>query len=456
MTALGLVLTLFFTGMVVFLSRPWAALGLISAVCYVTQGQVIDIGGMNFTLVRIILLAGFLRVLVRGEFRELTLNPIDQSLIVFMTVSTIAYIASRGTSGALVFQLGSCYNVLFSYFLFRCLIRNGQDLQMLLSPLAWLLVPLMVFMVLEAMTGKNVFTIFGGLPDIPVFRSGYYRAQGPFRNAITAGVLGATLMPLFVTHYFQTHQRKVPLVGFIAATVITLACGSSGPLLAYLIGLMALVLWPWRNHLRFFRWSLLLVLISLHFFMKAPVWYLFTRMSDVMGGSGWHRAFLIDQAINHFDSWWLAGTDNTGSWIPYQLEIDGSADITNQFLVAGVRSGVFAIMLLILVFIRCFKNIGLAIQQAEEKSQPGEKLLWGLGCSLVITIVNFLSVAYFDQIEEIFYLQLAVISSVAFHIFEGAQEPLSCAAATVGLNHPNAMEGHLLSGKRDVSVMNRC
>ena len=42
--------------------------------------------------------------------------------------------------------------------------------------------------------------------------------------------------------------------------------------------------------------------------MKAPVWaILIARVSDLVGGGGWHRAFIIDVCIKNFGTWWLIG-----------------------------------------------------------------------------------------------------------------------------------------------------
>ena len=57
MTPLGAFLTLVFAGAVVTLSRPAAAIAVIGAVCYITQGQVLQLG-FSFTAVRIVLACG--------------------------------------------------------------------------------------------------------------------------------------------------------------------------------------------------------------------------------------------------------------------------------------------------------------------------------------------------------------------------------------------------------------
>jgi len=145
--------------------------------------------------------------------------------------------------------------------------------------------------------------------------------------------------------------------------------------------------------------------------MKAPVWYILSRLSQLIGGSGWHRAEIIDQAISHFRDWWLVGTTYTADWIAYHSSIDpNNADITNQFVVEGVRGGIFKLALFILIIVLCFRSIGLAIKSLDDDKLTIKILMWALGVSLLVHVVSFFSVSYFDQIVVIWYLVLAMIS----------------------------------------------
>ena len=61
--------------------------------------------------------------------------------------------------------------------------------------------------------------------------------------------------------------------------------------------------------MRTVRWCMVLGILVLHIIMKAPVWFFAFAHIDVTGSStGYFRATLIDQAVNHFSDWWLMGT----------------------------------------------------------------------------------------------------------------------------------------------------
>jgi hypothetical protein len=98
-------------------------------------------------------------------------------------------------------------------------------------------------------------------------------------------------------------------------------------------GVLALMLWPMRQRLRIFRWTAVLGIVALSFIMKAPVWFLVARVGGSMGGSGYHRAMLIDNFIHHFGEWWLVGTQNNAAWGFDMWDVD------NAYVAAGSAGG---------------------------------------------------------------------------------------------------------------------
>lgn len=227
-------------------------------------------------------------------------------------------------------------------------------------------------------------------------------------------------MPFFIGLYLTGRQRPYAVVGIVAATMIVICSRSSGPLLAYGSGILALLFWRWRERMRTVRWAVLITIVSLHLYMKAPVWFLMGHMSDIVGGGGWHRAEIVDSAVKNFGSWWFAGTNQTGKWVATELSF-GGADLTNQFVVAGVHAGLLSLMLFIWIIVRAYRYLGLAMQRVRGISPDVEMLLWSFGASLYATIVNFFSVSYFDQIYMVWYLLLAMIASASFAILK--EEP---------------------------------
>jgi hypothetical protein len=390
--------------------RKFAMLPMIASVCFVPLGEQNLIVGLNFNSMRIVILFGWISLFSRGELSSsIGFNIIDKLIITYVCVGFIAYNLLWQTSGAFVNQLGFLYNVVGTYFLCRFLIKDTEDIERTIKLLALCLIPLAVFMVVEMFTGRNMFASLGGVPEVSAIRDGYVRAQGPFQHTILAGTVGAVSMPLFVSMLAKEAFRKFWLIaGIVASTAIVLASHSSGPLLAYVAALIGLLSWICKGYMRVIRWGILLSLVSLHLVMNAPVWHLLSRIGGLTGGGGWHRAYLIDQAISHFNDWWLIGIKQTGDWMPYQLEIDPTlSDITNHYIAQGVSGGLPKMLLFIAIIVICFKTVGQNMRISERKRSFLPFQAWGIGVCLLSHVVSFVSVSYFDQLNVFWYMLLA-------------------------------------------------
>jgi hypothetical protein len=149
--------------------------------------------------------------------------------------------------------------------------------------------------------------------------------------------------------------------------------------------------------------------------MKAPIWYLFAKLSDATGGTGWHRAFLLDQAFGKcFHEWWLIGAKETRHWMPTGVVYSQTqSDITNQFLCEGINGGIFTMGLFIMIIVCCFKAIGQALQRNTSAPFNERFFLWTLGVVLFGHINAFMSISYFDQIIIFWTLLLGMIAAIS-------------------------------------------
>jgi hypothetical protein len=173
--------------------------------------------------------------------------------------------------------------------------------------------------------------------------------------------------------------------------------------------------------MRLVRWGIVGTILLAALLMKAPVWYLLAHVSDITGGDGYHRSYLMDVSFHHFGQWWFDGIpiSDTMDWFPYSLAT--GADITNQFISFGLNAGVGAVALLILLLTQAFSALGHAqgsVRSYFHGSSEAEYLLWGLGIVLAVHIINWFGITYFDQSYAIWFMQLAVISSVTENLRE--------------------------------------
>jgi len=427
----GLVFTLVMCVLMVVLPRRYALVPVVIVMCFMTMGQAVLVMGLHFSMIRILALFGWTRLLLRREIRSLKLNAIDKAVIWWVISSVVINALLWQTSDALINRLGLAYNAAGMYFLFRYLLRNDlEDIIRVFKITAVLVIPLAVLMVMEKMSGRNMFAVFGGVDPVTALRDGVLRCQGPFQHPILAGTFGATLLPLFIALWQQGRgNRLLAFLGILSSAVITVTSGSSGPILASLAGVAAVCAWPLRQHFRVVLAGVLLVLITLQVVMKAPVWFLMARMDVFSGSTGFHRALVMDQAIAHFFDWWLLGTKSVESW--------GEAlhgDITNEYVWQAINGGLLTLILFIVIIVRCFRKIG-RVQALKDQALLARRCIWGMGAALFAHVVTFFSVQYFDQNFVNWYLLLAFISvATSRRISIRFREPIETSGILAPLN----------------------
>lgn len=410
----GFIFTIVMGISMLFLPRRFVFVPIIATACFITLGQRLVIAGLDFTMIRILVLFGWTRVIIRKEIFSIKFNKIDRAIIWFVIINIFFNTLLWRTSDAFINRLGFAFNAIGIYFLFRFLIRDINDISRLFKILSLVAVILAIIMLIEKSTGHNLFAVFGGVPEITAIRDGKLRCQGPFAHPILAGTFGATLMPLLFSLWWQKNGKILAFLGVIACSIITITSHSSGPVMAYIFGIIGLSMWPFRNNMRTIKWGIFFTIIILHFIiMKAPVWFLIGKLGHIIGGTGWHRSELIDSTIRHFNEWWLFGTKYTRHWLPTGVSWSPDhTDITNMFIRQGVDGGLVTMILFIIIIVRCFQGLGRAIQNVEYSSLTVKIILWSMGVALFAHVVSFFSVSYFDQMILFWYLLLAMISSI--------------------------------------------
>ena len=138
------------------------------------------------------------------------------------------------------------------------------------------------------------------------------------------------------------------------------------------------------------------------------------KVTEELLASGWRPL-----AAGDFGKWWFWGMPfaQTAAWFPYNLPPAlGGSDITNQFLIFGLTAGLLAIILFVLLLVKCYKSLGRAmriVRSAFPKPTETEFLLWGLAVMLTAHIENWFAISYFDQTYVIWFMQLAAIVSIS-------------------------------------------
>jgi hypothetical protein len=408
---------------VCFAPRRWALLAVMAAVFYLTQGHGVDVGGLRLFPIRFVAVFAFARVVVRGELIWSRLNRIDLTLLLLYNYAALVWILSSPEHEAQ--QFASAIDPTLCYLAFRGLIGGLDDMRWVLRAFVVLLLPFTALIYTERLTGQNAFLIVGGYPQL-YFRDGVARCMGPFRHASLMGSVAASFLSLYIALALAEKRRVEAALGAMLCLVLIVLSNSGGPLTSAGAVFLGWFLWPLRERMFLVRRAAVALLLLFMIFMEAPIWYLPFKISSVVGGGGFHRSLLMEQAWRHLDQWWLIGMDvkDTGVWMPYVLDaIGGGADMTNQFLVFGVRAGLLAVGLLVAALSLGFVGIGKLLTSARasgDRTTAKQLLLWGLGVSLFVHAVSWLGCSYFDQSWAIWLMHIAAVSS--------AMQAAECAA----------------------------
>lgn len=393
--------------MAILIQSPQRAiLPLIFFMIAIPSAQRIVIATLDFSFIRILIIITLVRIVVRGEAHHFKMEKPDTTLLKWMLWGILSYGLLKGDISGFITRTGYMLDTVGAYYLGRIYIRTSDDIQRIVLFLGLMAIPILIFFLIERATGKNIFSVFGGVPENTLIRRGRLRCQGPFAHPIMAGIFWASLLPWLGAIWFSKSASTARVVIFTSCIIIIVVnTASSTPVIAILFSLLGLSMLAIRHKMPLLRLLLALLLISLHMVMKAPVWHLISRI-DLSGGStGWHRFNLIEQSINHLDEWWLIGTMSTNHWGW------GLQDMTNQYLLEGIRGGIIGMGLFIIFIIRIYALLGQAQRQTRSKVELW--MLWSSGVMLFVHTMNFLAVAYFGQTNNAFFLFVGAIVSAA-------------------------------------------
>jgi len=403
---LGVVILL--ASILIMLKQPRnrAILPLIFFMVAIPSAQRVVIATLDFSFVRIFILLMLARIFVRKDGQGIRMEKPDFMIRWWVCWGILAYGILLGGFSGLITRTGYMLDAAGAYYIGRVYVRSIDDVRRIALMLGLLAIPMMIFFIIERGSGLNMFSIFGGVPEVTMIRNDRLRCQGPFSHPIMAGVFWASILPWLSALWFSRSANKLQLGVFIGCVAIIVGnTASSTPVMAVLFSILGISMFGIRKKMGLIRRSGLIILIILHMVMKAPVWHLISRI-DLSGGStGWHRYNLIQQAINHVGEWWLVGGRSTAHWGW------GLQDITNQYVLEGVRGGLLEMIFFMLFIWRVFVILGQGMDRATSKEELW--ILWSSGVMVFVHSMNFLAVSYFGQVTSAFFLLIGTCVSVS-------------------------------------------
>ena len=189
--------------------------------------QVVLLGAVHFTALRLLILAGLVRVAFsRGSSKERVFpgkfNRVDQAVVLWTVSALIILSIQWMDSQALIKNLGDFLDAFGGYLVVRFLIIDSAAIRRAVKALAVVCVIQGAGMVNEQITHVNVFGLIGGFPLAVTVRDGHIRSQGVM-GCLYAGVFAGALIPLFIWLWTEGKERVVAGAGLAGAMAIVIA-----------------------------------------------------------------------------------------------------------------------------------------------------------------------------------------------------------------------------------------
>lgn len=405
--------------LILCLRRKYAIVPFILAVFTISVGQVVVVAGIHFTVLRVLILSGLLRMLVSKQARFAGGFAAVDRLVTLWAFSSLVIVSIQlMETQAFIKNLGDFLDLLGGYYVVRFLIRDLEDVKLATKALAAVAVVMGLCMINEQITHWNVFGMLNGGSAIPQIRDGKLRSEGAFDVYIDAGVFGAVLVPMLVWLWSDRKSRFEVYLGLMGAVTMMLTCNSSTPILAFGAGILGLCLWRFRARMRLFRWALALTLLALHLVMNGPVWSLIARIDLTGSSSGYHRYYLVDNCIRHFSDWWLLGYKDFGNW-GWDMW-----DLSDQYVAVCLTGGLITFVIFVALLSRSFGTLGSARKRwAAAGDRKQAWFCWCLGCTLFAHLVGWFGCSYMAKMEMTLSILLAMISVAMLEVNRALKAP---------------------------------
>lgn len=405
-----LILLIFLCSMLFIVNKKYSVVPLIFSMCFLPADTPIIIFSLNFYPIRILGLCGLVKIFFSDDFKKIIFNKIDIIFLSYNLLGFIVYlIASENTAGAFIYKSGQLVDSVIIYIVLRYFIQSKEEVMLSIKIFSISMLLLLPFVIFEFYSSINLFSIFGR--DAISTRHGEIRAAATFSHSILFGSFAAAIMSI-IWMVYKIEKKFFYLLSSLICIFFVYASSSSGPIVAIAGAIFFLAMYKWRRYGHIFAYFSLFAAIFIHFVRESPIWhFLYLRITIKASSTGQHRYILTEAAVNEFWNWWLLGYGDVGpQWhLKYWPRTHAKfTDVTNHYLLEGVRGGFFTMLLFMVLCYTVIKVLGKVSLLMPDESD--RLLCWGFTVMMITHCVSFLSVAYFGQITMLFYFTIAVSS----------------------------------------------
>jgi len=420
MQGVTLTFALVLSVLVLTLRPKYALVAYIIGLLWYPAYLAVSIGTIDILVGRFVVAVLLMRCYFDDKIRcKFKWNRLDTLVTLSMVVYVGAYLITQVNPIAQTLEgrAGFVMDTWCAYLAARFIVTDRSKLISIVKCIAIAMVPLAILGVIEAFTGWQPFAPlwrfspwFRGGRFVSEGRWGLARAVGPFSHAILFGGVFAMFLPLI--YYFRREKGNWGSLTYIISGIVmlgALSSMSSGPWVMVIVVIFCLVMEKHKQLIKPMFIFLVFSCISIGIASNRPFYHVIASWANPLGGASWHRARLIDLAIENFDEWWMVGYgDKDPGWGQY-LGM-GRTDVTNEYILNGVRYGILGIIALCAVLAKAFRDL---ISTYRRMRDPALKsLCWAFGSLLFSVAVAWMSVSFFGQLSTLVYCSFGMIGSL--------------------------------------------
>jgi hypothetical protein len=420
MQGVTLTIALVLSILVIMLRPKYALVAYIIGLLWYPAYLAVSIGTIDILVGRFVVAVLLMRCYFNDKIRRKFIwNRLDTLVTLSMVVYIGAYLITQVNPIAQTLEgrAGFVMDTWCAYLAARFIVTDRKKLISIIKCISIALVPLAILGIIESATGWQPFAPlwrfspwFKGGAFVSEGRFGLARAVGPFSHAILFGGVFAMFLPLI---YYLRHEKGEwgSLTYVISGIVLlgALSSMSSGPWVMVIVVIFCLVMEKRRQFIKPLFLFLVFSCISIGIASNRPFYHVIASWANPLGGASWHRAKLIDVAIEHFNEWWMIGYgDKDPGWGQYFGM--GSSDITNEYILNGVRYGILGVIALCAVLAKSFRDLISTYRRLKDPAM--RSLCWVFGSLLFSVAVAWMSVNFFGQLSTLVYCSLGMIGSL--------------------------------------------
>ena len=420
MQGVTLTIALILSVLVIALRPKHAFVAYIVGLLWYPSYLAVSIGTIDILVGRFVVAVLLLRCLFDDKIRtKFKWCRLDTLVTLSMVVYVGAYLITRvnSLSATIEGRGGFLMDTWCAYLAARFIVTDRTKLISIIKCIGIALVPLAILGVIESVTGWQPFAPlrrfspwFAGGDFVAEGRFGFARAVGPFGHPILFGGGFAMFLPLiYYLRYEKKDWRSFAYIISGIAMLGALSSMSSGPWVMAMAVIFCLIMERHKHLVKPLFIFMIISCILIGLASNRPFYHVIVSWANPLGGAGYHRAKLIDVAIDKFDEWWVIGYGAKDPGWGHYFGM-GITDVTNEYILKGVRYGILGVIALCAVLAKAFKDL---ISTYRKQQHPVAKsLCWAFGSLLFSVAFAWMSVSFFGQLSTLVYCSLGIIGSL--------------------------------------------